>query len=338
MSMTMLPLRNQLDTDKLRSVVSGYHRVLLKIPDGLLSLATDVADIVSKSGTEPVISADSCYGACDISDDLDNLDVDLIVFVGEAPMPSLANQYPVPTVSFVIQNPHPIDKVIHKAIPLLEGTKIGLVSIAPYMHQIETAADILIKQSLSPIIGKQSRRTGADGQILGCDLSVGMILADRVDSYLYIGDGMFHPLGLALTTKKPVIVANPALNKVLKQEVTEMKNQLLKQRYATIASAMEAQRVGIVVGLKLGQNRIRLAQRLKERAEKNGLTTYYIAANNLQPDRLDYLDVDCYVSTACPRVALDDNPRFAKPLLTPIEFEILLGERSWDDYEFDQIL
>jgi len=334
----MLPLHDQLDTDKLRSVINGHHRVLLKVPDGLLSLAMDIAGIVSESGSVPIISADSCYGACDISDDLSTLNVDLIVFIGEAPMTSLADQYPVPAVSFVIQNPYPIEEVINRAIPLLEGTKIGLVSIAPYIHQIETAATLMIKQGLSPLIGKQSRRTGTDGQILGCDLSAGIALADRIDSYLYIGDGMFHPLGLALTTKKPVIVANPAQNKVLREELTEMKNQLLKQRYATITHAMEAKRIGIIVGLKLGQNRIKLAQRLKERAEEKGLTAYYIAANNLQPDRLDYLDVDCYVSTACPRVALDDNPRFAKPLLTPIEFEILLGERSWNEYEFDQIV
>ena len=79
------------------------------------------------------------------------------------------------------------------------------------------------------------------------------------------------------------------------------------------------------------------ARELKALAEKRGLTIHCIAANNLQPNRLDFLNVDCYVSTACPRLALDDSHRFAKPILTPIEFEILLGERTWNDYEYDQI-
>ncbi|MCK5659932.1 MAG: diphthamide synthesis protein, partial [Methanosarcinales archaeon] len=44
-----------------------------------------------------------------------------------------------------------------------------------------------------------------------------------------------------------------------------------------------------------------------------------------------------FVSTACPRVAVDDNLRYAKPMLTPIEFEILVGKRQWDEFVFDEI-
>ena len=60
-------------------------------------------------------------------------------------------------------------------------------------------------------------------------------------------------------------------------------------------------------------------------------------ANNIT-NYIDYSDFDAFVSTACPRVAIDDAMKFKKPVLTPIEFEILLGERDWNNYEFDQIL
>jgi 2-(3-amino-3-carboxypropyl)histidine synthase len=43
------------------------------------------------------------------------------------------------------------------------------------------------------------------------------------------------------------------------------------------------------------------------------------------------------VTTACPRVALDDAAKYRIPILTPPEFEVLLGEREWEEYEFDEI-
>ena len=48
-------------------------------------------------------------------------------------------------------------------------------------------------------------------------------------------------------------------------------------------------------------------------------------------------DADAYVSTACPRIAIDDYSRYRKPMITPSELEIVLGIREWEDYEMDYI-
>ena len=40
--------------------------------------------------------------------------------------------------------------------------------------------------------------------------------------------------------------------------------------------------------------------------------------------------VDAFVNTACPRVA-EDFVHFEKPVLSAKEFEVVLGERSWED-------
>jgi 2-(3-amino-3-carboxypropyl)histidine synthase len=47
--------------------------------------------------------------------------------------------------------------------------------------------------------------------------------------------------------------------------------------------------------------------------------------------------MDCWVSTACPRLAIDDCALFVKPLLTPVELDIVLDLREWKEYKFDQI-
>ena len=45
----------------------GAKRVLLQMPQGLKPQATTIAKIVEACGAVAVISADPCYGACDIA-------------------------------------------------------------------------------------------------------------------------------------------------------------------------------------------------------------------------------------------------------------------------------
>jgi diphthamide synthase subunit DPH2 len=58
---------------------------------------------------------------------------------------------------------------------------------------------------------------------------------------------------------------------------------------------------------------------------------------NLNPDHLLGLDVDAFVSVACPRIAIDDFAIYKKPIITPPEAEIVYGQRKWEDYIFDEI-
>jgi len=47
-------------------------------------------------------------------------------------------------------------------------------------------------------------------------------------------------------------------------------------------------------------------------------------------ERLLAFDVDAFVSTACPRL-VEDFHGFEKPVVTPLEFEIVVGERRWEE-------
>jgi 2-(3-amino-3-carboxypropyl)histidine synthase len=59
--------------------------------------------------------------------------------------------------------------------------------------------------------------------------------------------------------------------------------------------------------------------------------------NEVNPDQLLNLGFSCFVNTACPRIAFDDQVRFPVPVLTPPEFEILCGVRDFSDYIVDEI-
>jgi len=166
-----------------------------------------------------------------------------------------------------------------------------------------------------------------------------MNIVDKVDSFLFVGSGNFHPVGLLLSSKKPVIAADPYTNTVKKQELDDLKDTILRQRYGAIANSKNAKKFGILVGIKRGQQRVELADEIKEMLDSFNKKSMIIALDNFSPVSLQgFGDFDCFVSTACPRIAIDDYLQYKIPILTPIELEIVLGKRKWEEYVFDQIL
>jgi 2-(3-amino-3-carboxypropyl)histidine synthase len=65
---------------------------------------------------------------------------------------------------------------------------------------------------------------------------------------------------------------------------------------------------------------------------------FIIYLDEIEPNRLLNLGIEAAVSTACPRVALDDTAKFKIPIITPSEFEIVIGKRRWEEYSFDEII
>lgn len=62
--------------------------VCIQLPDGLKPKATEIAkQLKQKSGSEIIIWAGSCYGACDTPLGLEKLGVDLLVQFGHSAWP-----------------------------------------------------------------------------------------------------------------------------------------------------------------------------------------------------------------------------------------------------------
>ena len=97
--------------------------------------------------------------------------------------------------------------------------------------------------------------------------------------------------------------------------------------------ARGAKTIGIIVSTKSGQARMALAERLAALSPNAVIVTM----REVSPDELLNLGFASYVNTACPRLAYDDQVRFPVPVLSPQEFEILCGARTWDDYAIDEI-
>ncbi len=198
-------------------------------------------------------------------------------------------------------------------------------------HILQQVAVIQLQHNMgrqAVVVGKKGRRTSYAGQVLGCEFPL-----PKADAYLYIGTGLFHAVGAAIKTEKPVIIADPALNKAV--DVEPMRRKVLRQRAAAIERAKSAKAFGILVSKKKGQRRMKLAEGIVDNLRKRKLEAHLITADELAPENLAGIRVDCFISTACPRIAIDDSSSYEKPVLTPQELEIALGEREWEGYELD---
>ena len=61
----------------------GARFVLLQMPEGLKPEAPRLAKIIEKAGALSIISADPCYGACDLAiAEAKSLGIDLVVHFG----------------------------------------------------------------------------------------------------------------------------------------------------------------------------------------------------------------------------------------------------------------
>jgi len=135
------------------------------------------------------------------------------------------------------------------------------------------------------------------------------------------------------------LVINLIRKEVRDRELIELKDMILRQRYGAIARSKEAQVFGIIIGTKLGQQRIELTYEIKEKLNSKNKKSYIFTINHITPTYLEsFRNIDCFVSTACPRIAIDDYMQYKTPILTPIEIDILLGFKKWEDYKFDEIL
>lgn len=317
----------------------GYETIAVQIPEGLKRSILPVIEFLEKQTNATVlVSADPCFGACDVVRyELKNFNVDFVVHIGHTPIPSVEN-FLIPTLFVNALSIVDVSKVVKKALPFLVGKKIGLVTTAQHLHTLNSVEKILRKHAFEPFIAQGDKRVLTRGQILGCNFSAGARIVKNVDCFLFLGSGTFHPVGLLMSTGRPVIAADPYTISVKKQEIEDIKNNILRQRYGAIIACRSAQRFGILIGEKRGQQRIKLAHELRRMIDSTGRKSLLITIDEFSPVSLQGFDLDCYVSTACPRIAIDDYLHYKKPIITPVELEIVLGRREWETYVFDEIL
>ncbi len=311
----------------------GARSVVLQMPEGLKVYAQKISsEIESRTAARCLILGDPCYGACDVYSDYRNLG-DVLVHIGHAEIPSMnvGDRVLFIEVGFDFN----VTDLLEKAGPMLKD-RIGLFTTIQHLRQVPEATRWLIDQGKTVKIGMGDSRLNREGQVLGCNVTAATNIDHEVEQYIYIGSGDFHPLEVAIETNKQVIVLDPVMNEV--RELEGLKEKILRQRHGAIARCHDAKEFIIIVSSKLGQNRMSMALDISDKLRARGMVSNIVIMNEVRPDYLLPYRADVYVSTACPRLAIDDYLRYPKPIITPLELEIVLGERSWEQYRMDTIL
>lgn len=161
-------------------------------------------------------------------------------------------------------------------------------------------------------------------QVLGCSKPE---LSKNTQAILLIGDGRFHAISLSFETKLPVYILNRD-----KLEVISKKDMgiLEKKQKASYLKFLNANKVGILISIKPGQQNLKKALNFKKNlnahkskisgATKSGTApthrtgedfvgdkkAYLFITNNINTSEFENFGLDSWINTACPRLDMDD--------------------------------
>ncbi len=297
--------------------------IAVQLPEGM---KRGIRDIVNEfDGKELVFIGDPFWGACDIPQ---NGKWDLLIQFGHSPIPNLGSY------SNVIFEEIQEDLDFELDVARIPFKSLILTSNVTYSNSLPEIKRKLEESGLEVKLKKGDSRVFYPGQILGCNISAARGTENNV---LFIGEGMFHPLGLALgLQEKNVLAFNPKTGEYVDME--KEKRRFLSQRYSAIDFASRSKRFGIIVSTKVGQTRYSLARVAYKILEEAGKSPFIITLDLVRNEELLNFPAEVYVNTACPRVTIEDYGTFSRPVITFYELQMALGLKDKSRYIFDEIV
>jgi 2-(3-amino-3-carboxypropyl)histidine synthase len=276
-------------------------RVLIQLPEGLKMRTTEIVKRLEEDGITAYVHNKATYGACDIADaDAKKLGCDLVVHVGHSKFYRDFDTL-VPVLYFLWIVDVDLSDI---DISNLRENRIGLVSSIQHLNMLDDVKKILEAAGKTVVIG---------GQVLGCWTANAVKIEQNVDAILFVGSGLFHPLGIR--SDKNVYSLNLETKKI--ESVDTM--VLEKRRWAGIYKAKDAKSFGILVSTKHGQfNLLGDAQRLKREVEKHHKKAYVLIMDEVRDEEMMGMGVDVFINTACPRL-LDNT--WTKPVINATDVE-----------------
>lgn len=324
-----------LELEKIHQLVLNKHykKILIQMPEGMLDRPLkEILEVLTPLNVQVIISGDPSYGICDLGIDLAvQLGCELLIHFGHttfgfeqkihAKRDKLLDLLTIPAfVTFEISSHFP--QILQK-IKELKWINIGLVATAQHLMNLHELENFLDDMEINIVIK-------GEGQILGCHIENIRDLSSNVDGIISLHAGFFHTRGLLLSTSLPILQLDPFTGEIVFFS-NEERNKLIRKRHAIISLARSADVWGILGSSKLGQyhpNQSRKAEEMLKDQNKFGVS---VVAENLSYQYLaNFPWIDAWVDTACPRLAVDDQINFQKPVLTFKEFLYLFNEVTWD--------
>jgi 2-(3-amino-3-carboxypropyl)histidine synthase len=322
--------------------IGKYSRILLQLPEGVKQYASIISrEIENECRVEVIISGDPNWGACDIPVfEAKKIGANLIVHYGHYPYSynPVHHELGVDVLYIPMEYKGGIpDEILSKLEQLLREKNLSnpiVIATAQHLREAKRIVDELKKKGINARVPEVLG--GLPGLVIGCDYRTITQATGSNDSVIVISSGLFHALGAALATAKPVFQIDPYLMKV--SSLDEERKNWLKKRYGVIYKALNATRWAIWVGALYGQTRLDYAKHIAGLIEKRGgsyLMVYSRYVTQREILSIDSRDIDAHIITSCPRIPIDDFTLidFPKPVLTPGE-AIMVLTNQLEPYRF----
>jgi 2-(3-amino-3-carboxypropyl)histidine synthase len=156
-------------------------------------------------------------------------------------------------------------------------------------------------QDFVPELKSKLKKTGISvvetQQVLGCSQ------VNTKYPILLLTQGKFHVINLYTQSNEIFITEGNSIKKVPLEEI----NKIRAKRKSALIKFLSAEKVGILVSTKPGQENLEKAMKLTEKLNSQGKKSYIFLANNLDIAQFENFQIDSWVNTACPGLAFD-NP------------------------------
>ena len=145
----------------------------------------------------------------------------------------------------------------------------------------------------------KNKKLAGFSQILGCSQ-----IKTQAEAILLIGEARFHALNLAKSSGKQVVIFDGySISNISKQEILELQ----KKDKGKYIKFLAAEKIGILVSGKSGQENLKQAETLKQEIKKKNKQAYLFLTDNINLAELENFQMEIFVNTACPGLALDSG-------------------------------
>lgn len=310
---------------------SGARKIALQMPEGLLLFATTISDILTQfcPGTTTLIMGDVTYGACCIDDYTARaLGCDILIHYAHScliPVNVTKIQTLYVFVDIQIDVEHLLATIERNFKAGSTLAMVGTIQFNATLHGTGTQLRAAGYNILIPQIMPLSK-----GEILGCT-SPRLTKEQNVDLILYLGDGRFH--------LESAMIHNPSIpayrydpySRRLTHETYDH-DQLLTDRSNALVQARKAKKWGLILGSLGRQGNPHTMTMIENHLKEKGITWVNLLLSEIFPGKLATMpDIECWVQVACPRLSIDWGYAFSRPLLTPYEALVVLGQKKgWE--------
>ncbi|HJT85836.1 MAG TPA: diphthamide biosynthesis enzyme Dph2 [Nitrososphaeraceae archaeon] len=315
-----------IDEDKIFEVIKKRKplAVALNGPEALFPKIQETCKKIMNLFDIPAyVIGDTCWGSCDLNTHAaDKLGADLLFNIGHTISMETMDKKVIMINAYDDVKFDNIVKKFAEEITRenLEYKTLSLLTDSQHLNQLQPSKKILENYGFKIIIGDGKGQLN-DGQVFGCEFYPAYDIQRIVDAYIFLGQSMFHSVSIAMATEKPTFMLDPYFNEF--HQVNDNARTMEKKAILSIYKAQEAEKIGIIIGLKEGQFAKIKALKLKKTLEALEKEIQLFALTEITEERLrNFKGIDAFIQVACPRIAIDNH--FSKPLLSVPQAEALI--------------